>query len=82
MAKTHPVQKLLTLAGKFVTEQQGTWDHEAWEGLLAEAAQTGMDMGDEAKRNLGNILEGSKYFYHNLPEKAPRKPRAKNKKDA
>ncbi len=82
MAKTHPVQKLLTLAGKFVAEQQGDWDHEAWERLLAEAAQSGMNMDDEAKRNLGNILEGSKYFYHKLPAKAPRKPRAKAKKDA
>lgn len=79
MAKTHPVQQLLALAEKFVCERKGEWDHEAWECLLADAAKTGMDMGDEAKRNLGNILECMKYFYHTMPEKAPEKPKAKAK---
>lgn len=83
MAKKHSLQELLDLAGKFVTEQQGQWDHDAWEALLVKAEALGLELADENKRNLGNILEAAKYFYFCMPEEALKrvvKPKAKAKK--
>lgn len=76
MATKHTMEKLLDLAAKFVIERNGDWDHEAWEGLLADAAGFGLSVGDDFKRNLGNILEAAKFFYHHLPAEAPKKKAA------
>ncbi|HPO14448.1 MAG TPA: hypothetical protein PLI09_13480 [Candidatus Hydrogenedentes bacterium] len=73
MAKKHSLQELLDLAGKFVADQKGQWDHDAWEGLLVKAEALGLELADENKRNLGNILEAAKYFYFCMPEEAPKK---------
>ncbi len=68
---THPtLQKILETAGKFVADQKGDWDHDAWEKLLAKMDKLGLVMDDEAKRNLGNILEASRQFYLALPAPA------------
>ncbi|MFO7974159.1 MAG: hypothetical protein R6V12_05950 [Candidatus Hydrogenedentota bacterium] len=67
------VQKLLDLAGQFITKQKGDWGHEEWEGLLAKAEALGVPVDDESKRNLGNILEAGKYFYTTMPKSAAKK---------
>jgi hypothetical protein len=87
MAATHSVQKLMTMAGKFILEHEGLWDHDAWEKLIEDAAKLGMSLDTEDKRNLGNILEAGKYFFHRLPasppkKKAAAKPKAKVKAKA
>ena len=84
MAAKNTTQKLLDLAGKFVTEQGGTWGHGEWETLLADAAKLGVELNDESRRNLGNILEASKYFHRvtavaKPKAKAKAKPKAKAK---
>ena len=66
-AAKNSMQKVLDLAGKFVTKQEGEWNHEEWEALLPKVTKMGFEMDDETKRNLGNILEASKHFYHNGP---------------
>lgn len=77
------LQKILELAEKFVTKQKGAWEHDEWEAFLAKAAQAGLDVNDESKRNLGNILEGLKYFYSVLPAPAKKaSPKAKAKAKA
>ncbi|HOZ46533.1 MAG TPA: hypothetical protein PLO37_06125 [Candidatus Hydrogenedentes bacterium] len=83
MAAKNTIEGLLALAGKFVTDQNGAWEHEDWEHFLEEVAKLGFDLTDENKRNLGNILEACKFFYHCLPacgptaKKAPAKRKAK-----
>lgn len=79
MAKRHTLQEILELAGKFVTDQEGQWDHDAWERLLPKAEALGLDLSDENKRNLGNILEASKFFYFCLPSEPVKKAKTKKK---
>jgi len=84
MAAKHKVQDLLAVVGKFVADQKGAWEHDDWEALLVQVSAIGVDLSDENKRNLGNLLEASKYFHGALPAKAPKKraaakPRAKAK---
>ena len=83
-AAKNMLEKLLDLAGEFVTEQKGAWEHDDWEAFLAKATKTGVEMDDESKRNLGNILEASKYFYQMMPPApAPQqKTKAKTKAKA
>lgn len=80
-AKT-PLQKVLDMAGQFVVTQNGCWEHEDWEALLTKVAATGIQMDDEGKRNLGNILEAAKYYLSVTPKAAPKKAAARPKKKA
>lgn len=79
-AAKSPVEKLLDLAGQFITKQNGDWDHAAWEAFLAKAEALGVPVDDESKRNLGNILEGGKYFYTTMPQKPAKKKAAPRKR--
>jgi hypothetical protein len=76
MAPKNMTQKVLDLAGKFVTAQDGKWNHAEWEDFLSEIAALGVVLNDESRRNLGNLLETSKFLHH-LKE-AP-KPKGKAK---
>ena len=79
-AKKSELEKILELAGDFVTKKKGSWDHDAWEGFLKKAEKIGVVINDQGKRNLGNILEAAKYFYElsdPVPEKKVTKPKAK-----
>jgi hypothetical protein len=67
MAKKHAVQEILDVAGQFVIAQKGDWDHAAWEEFLVKIAGLGIELCDESKRNLGNILEATKSFYGKVP---------------
>ena len=81
----HPMQQLLDMAGAFVTKQKGKWDHKDWESFLDQVSKAGVDLTDEVKRNLGNILEASKHFYAkvtDVPDKKVAKPKAKPKAKA
>ena len=77
MPAKHIVEEVLALVAKFVVGQQGAWEHEDWEKLVGQVAALGVELDDEHKRNLGNILEASKYFYHVLPAEPPAKAAAK-----
>jgi hypothetical protein len=58
------VKKVFTLAQAFVVSQKARWGHDDWEKLLEDLEKEGVDMeDDEARRNLGNILEGGKHFF-------------------
>ena len=77
MAAKTRMQKVLDLAGQFVTERKGVWSHDDWEGFLAKAAALGVAMDDESKRCLGNILESCKGLPLDSEEAAPTKKPAK-----
>lgn len=64
-------EKVLDLAAKFVTRQQGIWEHADWEVFLADAGKLGLELSDETRRNLGNILEAAKSFWGAEPVKKP-----------
>ena len=57
------LQNILGLAGDFVVRQKGVWSHSDWERLLEQAAALGMEMSDESKRGLGNLIEACRTFY-------------------
>ena len=73
---------VLDLAAGFVRKQQGAWEHEDWEKFLADAEKLGVEMSDETRRNLGNILEAAKFFYGLEPAKKPAARKAPAKKKA
>ena len=79
MAAKITLQGLLEVAGGFVTKQEGIWGHDEWEALLKEVAGAGLELNDEAKRNLGNILESAKYFYPMMKAAPAARPAAKRK---
>jgi hypothetical protein len=72
--KKNVAQKILDMAGDFVVKQDGAWGHDEWEAFLGNAAGAGAPMDDEGKRNLGNILEASKYLYFRASSGALTKP--------
>jgi hypothetical protein len=81
MAMKSRLQKVLDLAGQFVITRKGAWGHEDWERFLEGAVALGIELTDETKRNLGNILESCKCFYCEAdagpaPKKAAAKSRA------
>lgn len=80
MAANPNVQKLLETAGKFVTTQKGAWDHEAWEKLVAKVEKLGVPADEEARRNLGNLLEATRHFYFAVPASASKRKRAAKSK--
>ncbi|MBI4558816.1 MAG: hypothetical protein HY706_14635 [Candidatus Hydrogenedentes bacterium] len=80
MATKSGLEKLLGMAGEFVVKQHGDWNHADWEGLVEKVSMNGVAADDESKRNLGNILEASKYFYQILPAPPPMKRAAAKKK--
>jgi len=82
MPATHTIQKLLGAAAKFVVDHKGQWEHEDWEAFVGEAQKLGIEDNDENKRELGNILEAAKGFYHMQPATAAKKAKAKPKAKA
>lgn len=84
-AKKNAVEKILDLAGEFVTKQGGAWGHQDWESFLKKAAKAGVEVDDEGKRILGNILEAAKFIYHRagiVPDSKPAKTKAAAKPKA
>lgn len=86
MADKKALHRLLNIAADFVTRQEGQWNHGEWEDFLQKVSALGLEINDDTKRYLGNILEASKNLYPMaacLPsaEKAPakRKPKPKAK---
>jgi len=86
MAEKNALQKVLEIAGDFVTAQNGQWNHKEWESFLEEVSRLGFQLTDETKRYFGNILEAAKHLYPvaaPLPavpaKKAAAKPKAKAK---
>ncbi len=67
------IKKLMELGEGFVIKQKGCWEHSDWEGLVNKVRALGIEMNDEGKRNLGNILEGTRFFYLHMPETTKRK---------
>jgi hypothetical protein len=75
-----PVDDLVSRARKFVEQQRGRWDHAAWEKLVNDLSKSGVDMGDDARRHLGNMLEAVKHFYTELSAPAKKKKAGAKKK--
>ncbi|MDX9975291.1 MAG: hypothetical protein RBU21_20050 [FCB group bacterium] len=86
MPAASKLSKLLSGVEKFVLKHQGEWGHDEWEKLVADSRALGYPFDDdECRRNLGNILEASKYFYQRgdgAPVQAPAKQAAPAKKAA
>ncbi len=84
-SKKNPIEDLVSRTSKFVEKQKGRWDHAAWEKLVNDVSTTGVDMTDDTRRHLGNMLEAVKHFYTELsktPKSAKSKSKSKNKSKA
>ncbi len=79
MAAKEPVRKLLDEVGKFVTANNGAWNHGDWETLVAALGAMGAPTDDQSRRRLGDLLESCKYFHTVMPGPAPKKPSAAKK---
>lgn len=55
---------LVDLAGKFVENQKGVWDHTAWQNFISDVQKKGTDLSDDMKDNVGLVLESMKKFYN------------------
>ncbi len=77
MATGVTLEKVLDLVSQFVRAQKGCWGHDEWEAFLGKAAKAGVEITDESKRSLGNLLEAAKFFYDDACSAAPKKPAAK-----
>ena len=87
MPTTHTTEKILSLAAKFVVQKKGVWNHTDWVDFTLKVAKLGIDINDETKRGLGNVLEAGKVFYQKCPngsppKKAPAKRKGKAKAKA
>jgi hypothetical protein len=82
MPTKNKLEKLLEEVAKFVTKQKGSWDHDAWESMVAKAAAMGNEVNAEMTRHLGNMLEACKHFYAQGAGPAPAKKKAAKKKAA
>ncbi len=60
---TPPLFSLIDLAGKFVEQRKGIWDHEAWSDFIADVQKKGFEVTDEMTDYLGSVLESMKQFY-------------------
>ncbi len=78
MACAHPVEKLAKQATDFVIASKGTWGHEEWEAFCVQATAEGVEMTENNRAALGNLLEAVRYFYALRPglAKAPKKQTA------
>ena len=72
-------EKVLDQASSFVQARKGAWEHADWEGFLKRVERLGVDLTDETKRYLGNILEAGKHFYNAEPPKPKKKSKTKTK---
>ena len=64
-------KKAFKLAEAFIIANKGQWNHESWEELIQQAADAGLSAeDDEAKRNLGNLVESGKFFFQQGEERA------------
>jgi len=76
-----PIEEIVSRARKFVEKQRGRWDHDAWEKLVKDVSSSGIDMSDDTRRHLGNMLESVKHFYNELSKSDAKKKAAAKKKD-
>ena len=60
---TPPLFNLIDLAGKFVEQRKGIWDHEAWSDFLSDVQKKGFEVTDEMTAYLGSVVESMKQFY-------------------
>ncbi|MBF0464735.1 MAG: hypothetical protein HQK88_09145 [Nitrospirae bacterium] len=54
----------------FVEQTKGKWDHAGWEGFIKELQQKGINMTEEGRAYLGELLEAAKKFYITLPTRS------------
>ncbi len=55
--------EIVKLAGDFVTQQQGNWDHAEWLDFLSTLQKKGYEISEEAQGYVGQMLEATKSFY-------------------
>lgn len=81
-SKKNPIEDLVSRTSKFVEKQKGRWDHAAWEKLVSDVSTTGVDMTDDTRRHLGNMLEAVKHFYTELSKSPKSKSKSSSKSNA
>ncbi len=52
---------------KFIEQTKGVWDHAGWENFLNDIQKKGIQITEDTKSYIGDILESTKKFYASLP---------------
>jgi hypothetical protein len=65
MVKKSYFDDLLALATKFVEQQSGAWDHNAWLDLMSDVQKKGIEVNHDFQSQMGAMLENMKKFYSN-----------------
>lgn len=65
MARTAiaPLDELVKLSSKFVTQRQGAWDHSAWLDFVSNVQKKGFEISEQMQSSLGEVVEAMKRFY-------------------
>lgn len=61
---TQVFNDLVGMAGKFVDQQKGVWDHKEWTNFITDAQKKGVEMTEEMKSHVGTVLESMKKSYN------------------
>jgi hypothetical protein len=67
---------------ELVEKTKGKWEHLDWEKFVADLQKKGIELTEDAKRDLGDILESAKKFYSSLPQDKVEKTAASASKRA
>ena len=69
-------------AAKLVEKTRGKWEHLDWEKFVADIQKKGVELTEEAKKDLGDVLESAKKFYSVMPSDKVKATPAKSTKKA
>ncbi len=64
---------------KYIQKTKGVWDHSGWENFLKDIQNKGVELTEETKSFIGDMLESVKKFYTSIPLTATKEaPKAKS----
>ena len=69
-------------AADLVEKTKGKWEHLDWESFVEDIQKKGVELTEDAKRDLGEMLESAKKFYSTLPHDKPKTRGTKGAKKA
>ncbi len=59
-------EELFKMAGKFVEQQKGAWDHNTWLEFVTDAQKKGLELNEEMKNTVGTAMDAMKTCYESL----------------
>ena len=64
--KKTTLDELVQLAGDFVVEQRGVWDHATWMDFVSRVESLGINISEEMETYLGELVEAIRKFHTSI----------------